>query len=187
MSKRDYLTILFRCHRERWFWERLFSSWVRYHVSWRPPVANKGFFHSHPAMTKGTLIDINTGYPAESLLPCFGDLHRSTDCVEECPASFKTYLPVPVCQKPEVPYLHEPVRKDMEQEPSDKLMRIEGHDLFSVSVSIILPGERNLFLLHADDTMVRNGNPVRKYFKTIAVQNTPISKIASNKIIILDE
>lgn len=49
-----------------------------------------------------------------------------------------------VAQKPEVAYLHKPVRKDVEEEPPDKLGRLEGHDLLCIAVGAVLPSKGDL-------------------------------------------
>ena len=67
---------------------------------------------------------------------------------------------MPVAQKPEVAYLHEPVRQDVEEEPPDELGGIEGHDLLFIAVGVILPPEGDVAILHADDAVVRDRYPV---------------------------
>ena len=67
---------------------------------------------------------------------------------------------MPVAQKPEVAYLHEPVGEDVEEEPPDELGSLKGHDLLLIAVGVVLPTERDLAILHADDAVVRDRDPV---------------------------
>ena len=75
-------------------------------------------------------------------------------------ADIECRLPVPVAQETDVAYFDKPGREHVEQEPPDELGDSEGHDLFLVAVSIVLPGKRDFPLFHAENTVVRNRNAV---------------------------
>jgi hypothetical protein len=111
-------------------------------------------------VTERTLIDVDTGDLKKHCLPGPGDVFVVRFHTEQFPASLKTCLPVPVGQKAKVSYLYEPVREYVKQKPPDELICIKGHSLFLVSVRVVFPGERDHFIVCADDTMVRDGNPM---------------------------
>jgi len=49
-----------------------------------------------------------------------------------------------------MPDLDEPVGKDVQQEPPDELVGIQGHDLRRVVVRVIPPPERDLVVFNLD-------------------------------------
>ena len=49
----------------------------------------------------------------------------------------------------------------MQQEPSDKFIRLERHGLLTVIVGIIPPEERNIAIPVSKDTVIADGDPVR--------------------------
>ena len=65
-----------------------------------------------------------------------------------------------VAQEPELACLHEPVGEDAEEEPPDELESFKSHDLLFVPVRVVLPEEGDLDILHADDAVVGDGDPV---------------------------
>jgi hypothetical protein len=68
---------------------------------------------------------------------------------------------VAVGEQPEVADLGEACRQDMEQEAADELGRIELHDAAAVVVPGVSPSEAHLAVLEAEESSVRDGNPVR--------------------------
>ena len=52
------------------------------------------------------------------------------------------------------------LRQDMEQEPADKLKGLQCHKLLLVPISIISPDKEDLPVLHLEDTMIADGDPV---------------------------
>ena len=48
----------------------------------------------------------------------------------------------------------------MKKEPSDKLIRLERHGLFTVIVGIVSPEKRDIAILVGNDTIIADGNPV---------------------------
>ncbi len=54
----------------------------------------------------------------------------------------------------------EPVRQDMQQEPADKLMGVERHELGFAAMTIITPEERDLVVGHADKPRIGDRNAV---------------------------
>jgi hypothetical protein len=48
----------------------------------------------------------------------------------------------------------------MKEEPSNELIRFEGHDLLAVLVRIIPPWEGDLAVLDVEDTVIADGDPV---------------------------
>ena len=125
--------------------------------SWRPPVK---LFPPHPPLADRTPGQVDAGDPQERLLPGFCKRRLRLFHAEEHTAGLETLLPVPVAQEPEVAYLHEPVGEDVEKEPPDELGGVEGHDLLFIAVGIILPQKGDPAILHADDAVVGNGDPV---------------------------
>lgn len=49
----------------------------------------------------------------------------------------------------------------MEQEPADKLRRFQFHNFLFVRIGIIAPDKEDFPVLHLDDTMISDSNPVR--------------------------
>src|SRR5208337_2916411 len=113
------------------------------------------FLPPHLSLAQGTAGHIDPGDPRKRLLPGFGRCRVRLLYSEQGAAGLETRLSVPVAQQTEVAYLHEPVGKDVEEEPPDELGGIEGHDLLSVPVGIVLPEEGDQPVLHADDAVVR--------------------------------
>jgi len=56
---------------------------------------------------------------------------------------------------------NEATRKHMEEKAFEKLQRAQGHELFLVPVGAVLPTERDLVVLHRDESFVGKGDPVR--------------------------
>jgi len=48
----------------------------------------------------------------------------------------------------------------MQQEAPDKLPRRQGHDLHPVAMTIVLPAQRHLALVHRHQAMVADGHPM---------------------------
>src|SRR5215472_335091 len=67
---------------------------------------------------------------------------------------------IAVGQQTEVADLDEAGRQHVQQETRDELNRIEAHDLDAVFVSGIPPAELHLSVAHAEQSAIRNGNPV---------------------------
>jgi len=59
-----------------------------------------------------------------------------------------------------MPDLDEPVRKDVQQEPTDELVCIERHDFRLVVIRVIPPAERNLVAFEFDQPVVADRDPV---------------------------
>ena len=53
----------------------------------------------------------------------------------------------------------------MMHETMDKLLRLQGHKLFSVSFPVVLPAESNATLSNALDSVVANGNSMGVFTK----------------------
>lgn len=57
-------------------------------------------------------------------------------------------------------YLYKPVGQHMEKEPSDKLMGIQRHDLFLISVGVITPEEGYFAIVKLEDTVITDSYSV---------------------------
>jgi len=57
-------------------------------------------------------------------------------------------------------YLHKPVGQYMQKEPSDKLMDIQRHNLFFISVRVITPEEGHFAILKLEETVITDGYSV---------------------------
>jgi hypothetical protein len=76
------------------------------------------------------------------------------------PAERQRLSAVAVGKQSEVADLDEAGRQDMEQEAADELGRIELHDAAAVVVPGVSPSEAHLAVLEAEESSVRDGNPV---------------------------
>jgi hypothetical protein len=65
-----------------------------------------------------------------------------------------------VGEESEVADLDKAVRQDMQQEPADKLDRIQGHGFLSVVVCRVPPAERHLAITHSDQASIGNSYAV---------------------------
>ena len=68
---------------------------------------------------------------------------------------------VAVRQKTEVPDLNETTRQDVQQESTNELHRIDGHQLLPVPVGGIPPPECHLALLQTNQAAIGDGHAVR--------------------------
>ena len=59
-----------------------------------------------------------------------------------------------VGEEAEVADADQPLRQDVDQEASEKLIRRDGHHLLLAGLSVVLPSEGDLIVLEADEAMV---------------------------------
>src|SRR5271157_1247748 len=116
-GKKTFLSAPVRCRQER-HRERAFSSWHCCLPSWRPPVE---LLPPHPPLANRTPGHVDPRDPQERLLPRLRGYRLRLFHSEKHTAGFEAPLAAPVAQEPEVAYLHEPVRQDVEEEPPDEL------------------------------------------------------------------
>jgi hypothetical protein len=100
-------------------------------------------YPAHPSfLTYGTEGDIDPADPEELLLPCLFPgvlLGCGLSVSEELTTSCNVIFTFSVCQQAEVAYSDIARGQDMNQEPSDELVRLERHGLLTVMVCIIPP------------------------------------------------
>jgi hypothetical protein len=48
----------------------------------------------------------------------------------------------------------------MDQEAADELLAVEGHDLLAIAVTVVLPFEPDLAVVHGQQTVVGDGDTV---------------------------
>ena len=100
-------------------------------------------YRVHPSfLTYGTESDIDPTDSEQLLLPCLfpgallgWSFTLSEGLTTQCDGVF-TFS---VCQEAEVAYSYKARGQDMKQEPSDELLRLEGHGFLAVLVCIIPP------------------------------------------------
>ncbi len=63
-------------------------------------------------------------------------------------------LTVSICQQAVIADLYEPIRQNVEEEPSDELACINGHCLNSVVVGIVSPEKRHLAAIDFENTVI---------------------------------
>src|SRR3984957_17871576 len=63
-----------------------------------------------------------------------------------------------VAEEAEVPDAVKPVRQHMDQKAPDELLTREGHYLLAVVISVILPAEADLAVIHGHQSVVGNGD-----------------------------
>jgi hypothetical protein len=79
---------------------------------------------------------------------------------EELTTDAEVVFSVSVGQQAEVPYPDKASRQDMEEEPADKLLGLEQHDLLAVMVRIISPEEGNLAVPDGEEAVIADGDSV---------------------------
>ncbi len=77
------------------------------------------------------------------------------------PAEGQRLAAVAVGKQSEVADLDEAGRQNMEQEAADELDRIEPHDAAAVVVPGVAPSETHLTVVEAEQSSVRDGDPMR--------------------------
>ena len=70
-----------------------------------------------------------------------------TGFAEKCATQGESFASVAVGQKPEVPDLNESTRQHVQQESTNELHRIDGHQLLPVPVGGIPPPECHMTIL----------------------------------------
>ena len=122
------------------------------------------FFQKHFTFAAGRAdCQIKAGEFTQNVLPVFffqSLLMLVFPDAQQLPAVRQVFCFGPVSQKTIMPDLHEAIRENMEQESSDELMSSDGHYFPFAVVSVILPFEEYLCVLHLDDPVVGNGNTV---------------------------
>ena len=66
-----------------------------------------------------------------------------------------------VGQEAVMPNALKPMRKNMQQEAADKLLRIQAHYLLARVVAVILPAKADLAINEVNQTIVGDGDPMR--------------------------
>ena len=54
-----------------------------------------------------------------------------------------------------------PVGQHMDQEAAEELLAIEGHRLLAIAITVVLPAEADLAVVHGDQPVVGYGDAVR--------------------------
>jgi len=105
--------------------------------------------------------DVDPGEPEQRFLPgLFGFIVLFGYAREKPATGGKLLLAAAVAQKAVMPDLHEPVRKDMKQEPPDELIGVHGHDLRFVVIRVISPSERYFIVFELHDPVIADCDPV---------------------------
>jgi hypothetical protein len=77
------------------------------------------------------------------------------------PASLQEVLgSISVSEKPEVSNAGESRRENMEKEPTEELVGVQGHDASSIAAGVVLPGESDAVLVEGEDAAVGYGDAV---------------------------
>jgi hypothetical protein len=100
-------------------------------------------YPAHPSfLTYGTEGDIDPADPEELFLPCLFPgvwLGYGFSVSEELTTSGDVVFAFSVCQQTKVAYSDIARGQDMEKEPSDELVYLEGHYLLTLMICIIPP------------------------------------------------
>ena len=80
--------------------------------------------------------------------------------VEKLPAQRDIIFVASVCQKSEVSDPDITIRQDMEEEPSDKLIGFESHDLLFVTIGVIPPANGDFFVSETYNAVIAESDPV---------------------------
>jgi hypothetical protein len=105
--------------------------------------------------------DVNPGEPEQCFLSGLLDvIVFFGPTSKELATGGKLLLAASVTQKAVMPDFHEPVRKDMKQEPPDELIGIHGHDLVFVVIGVVAPPERDLIAFKLHEPVIADRDPV---------------------------
>src|SRR5437867_3519838 len=110
-------------------------------------------------MTEGAGLDVGASQTQHQGAHGFGGVgDRRGGLAEETSAVIEFFAAVAVGQDPEMSNTDEPVRDDMEQEPTEELLRFELHDLACVGVGVVLPAEPNHSVFETEDALIGDGH-----------------------------
>ena len=65
-----------------------------------------------------------------------------------------------VAEETVVPDATKPIREHMDQEATDELVGLKGHRLLTIAISVILPAEADLAVVHGHQAVVGDGDTV---------------------------
>lgn len=80
--------------------------------------------------------------------------------VKEPAAAIEPLAAGAIGEEPKVANAHKPGRRDVQEEPAEKLVDRQGHHLAPVMVGIVLPGKPDDPLVEADQPVVGEGDPM---------------------------
>jgi hypothetical protein len=72
----------------------------------------------------------------------------------------RCFFTASVCQKSEVSDAHISMGQYMKKEPSYELIGPESHGLFFIPIGIVPSEERDIAVMHLEDTIVADSDPV---------------------------
>jgi|HubBroStandDraft_6_1064221.scaffolds.fasta_scaffold51363_2 hypothetical protein len=114
-------------------------------------------------LATGHPFDDEHGTAANRTAQLGGDLSISCAvvCTENSTAAYEHTATPAVCEKAEVADAYQAFRENVDQEPSQKLICGNRHDLLLTAPCVVFPAKRDSIILESHQSMVGDGDAVR--------------------------
>ena len=114
-------------------------------------------------LATGHPFDDEHGTAANRTAQLGGDLGISCTavCTKQSTAAYEHTATPAVCEKAEVADAYQAFRENVDQEPSQKLICGNRHDLLLTAPCVVFPAKRDSIILESHQSMVGDGDAVR--------------------------